>query len=346
MSPVDRHDCVAADSLLDVLRGHTGLPHLAWRRPPERLAGGFWAEMFVVELAGAPPELAGTLVARLMPDPDVAALETAVQSWAHDRGVPVPRVRASGERSDRFDRAWMLMDHIAGAPILSGLSGPAALLQLPRLARALPDLLAEVAVLLHTVPADDLLTTMHARSPRRPHTPAAQLERSKELAGHVGEPGLAAIASRLTEQIPEGSRVALCHGDLHPFNVLATDDGPVLIDWSAATLGIPEFDVAFTQLMLANPPLLAPRPLAPPIRAAGRALARRFLARYRRLGGAVDGSALEWSTDVHALRILLDVAGWQRAGTMAAHRGHPWMLLRGPMAERLHARHGVAVVGR
>lgn len=343
MSP-DRSDDVTTGALLEVLRARTGNANLTWRRPPQRLSGGFWAEMFVVELEGAPPDLDGTMVARLMPDPAVAALETAVQAWAHAKGISVPRVRLSGERGGLLDRAWMLMDHVAGAPILAGLSGPAALLQLPRLARALPDLLAEVAVALHAAQADDLAATMLARSPSRPATPAAHLQRIEELASALGEPDLVLVASRLADQVPSPDRVVLCHGDLHPFNVLASADGPVLVDWSAATVGAPEFDLAFTELMLANPPLVAPRPLAPPIRAAGALLARRFLAHYRRRGGVIDPGALAWSRDLHSLRILLDVAGWTREGTLDAHRGHPWLMLQAAVTELLEARHGLPVV--
>ncbi|MBN1287750.1 MAG: phosphotransferase [Anaerolineae bacterium] len=43
---------------------------------------------------------------------------------------------------------------------------------------------------------------------------------------------------------------ALCHGDLHPENVLMTARGPVIIDWIDATQGHPLADVARTWMML------------------------------------------------------------------------------------------------
>src|SRR5262249_45632035 len=44
----------------------------------------------------------------------------------------------------------------------------------------------------------------------------------------------------------------LCHGDLHPANVLIASAGPVVIDWFAASRGAPCLDVARTSLLLGD----------------------------------------------------------------------------------------------
>jgi aminoglycoside phosphotransferase (APT) family kinase protein len=44
----------------------------------------------------------------------------------------------------------------------------------------------------------------------------------------------------------------LLHLDLHPANVLLTARGPVLIDWTNATDGPPDLDVALTAVILAQ----------------------------------------------------------------------------------------------
>ncbi len=41
-----------------------------------------------------------------------------------------------------------------------------------------------------------------------------------------------------------GGALTLCHGDVHPGNVLVATDGPVLIDWDLLCVGPPEFDHA------------------------------------------------------------------------------------------------------
>ncbi len=50
---------------------------------------------------------------------------------------------------------------------------------------------------------------------------------------------------------PGGAAGRVVHLDLHPGNVLCTDDGPVVIDWSNATVADPAEDVATTWLLLA-----------------------------------------------------------------------------------------------
>ncbi len=41
----------------------------------------------------------------------------------------------------------------------------------------------------------------------------------------------------------------VCHGDFHPYNILQTDQGLVVIDWVDATLGSPMADVCRTYLL-------------------------------------------------------------------------------------------------
>lgn len=58
----------------------------------------------------------------------------------------------------------------------------------------------------------------------------------------------------------------LVHRDLHPLNVIVTDHGPVVIDWSNAARGDPAYDAADVWVLLAcaDPPLNAvERALAP-----------------------------------------------------------------------------------
>jgi aminoglycoside phosphotransferase (APT) family kinase protein len=49
---------------------------------------------------------------------------------------------------------------------------------------------------------------------------------------------------------PSGARVL--HLDLHPLNVMLTERGPVVIDWTNAAAGDPAIDIAFTYLTLAG----------------------------------------------------------------------------------------------
>jgi aminoglycoside phosphotransferase (APT) family kinase protein len=55
-------------------------------------------------------------------------------------------------------------------------------------------------------------------------------------------------ALRVLDRLPDG--VSLCHGDLHPGNVLLTENRIAVIDWPGATRGVPEADHARTRLLL------------------------------------------------------------------------------------------------
>jgi aminoglycoside phosphotransferase (APT) family kinase protein len=46
--------------------------------------------------------------------------------------------------------------------------------------------------------------------------------------------------------------LVVVHGDLHPYNVIATADGPIVIDWRNAEEGTAEFDIAMTAVIFAQ----------------------------------------------------------------------------------------------
>jgi aminoglycoside phosphotransferase (APT) family kinase protein len=49
------------------------------------------------------------------------------------------------------------------------------------------------------------------------------------------------------ERLDHGAQ--LCHGDIHPGNVLVADQGPVIIDWIDAASGSPAADLGRTVLL-------------------------------------------------------------------------------------------------
>ena len=59
----------------------------------------------------------------------------------------------------------------------------------------------------------------------------------------------------LIERLPPGD--GLCHGDLHPGNVIMTADGPRIIDWTAAVRAPAALDLARCHVILSE--LVSPR---------------------------------------------------------------------------------------
>jgi aminoglycoside phosphotransferase (APT) family kinase protein len=322
------------DGLLAALRRQTSQPDMTWSSPPTPLAGGFWAEMYIIELDGARRELGGRLVARIMPDPATTAFETAIQRYLARCGFPVPAIRCSDRPSSDLDRAWSVMDFATGQPLLTGLSAATAIKTAPTLLRRLPDLLADAAATLHHCPIDGLHSelTDHTRQPDIRDF----LERIAAQADLVRRPDLARGAEHLAATTHE-ERV-ICHGDLHPFNLLVDGDRWTLIDWSTAVIADPHYDLGFTKLMLANPPLGGPAPVRAAMRAIGTRLANRFLRTYQHLTGrTVDPDRLAWGHRAHGLRAVVETATWEANNSLDAHRGHPWLTMRPVLEAQLES---------
>jgi aminoglycoside phosphotransferase (APT) family kinase protein len=70
-----------------------------------------------------------------------------------------------------------------------------------------------------------------------------RVERSDRVPEHLREAALDVL-----ERLPEGDR--LLHGDLHPGNLMLAGDIPTVIDWTNASRGHPDADLARTILLL------------------------------------------------------------------------------------------------
>jgi len=114
-------------------------------------------------------------------------------------------------------------------------------------------------------------------------------------------------ALALLDELPRGDRI--CHGDLHPANMLGTWDDPVVIDWGDASRGDGTADVARTELLvrIGEPPPDAPPTIRRLARLGRRALVDRYLAGYRR-GRRLDQGLLDrWRTVRAAARLGEDI---------------------------------------
>lgn len=313
-------------------------PDLALAARPERLGGGFWAEMWTLRLAEHGPRLPDRVVLRLAPDASHAAWETTVQRGVAQQGYPTPAILAAGEAT-ATTRFWSVMEHADGQPLLAGLSGVGALVRLPRLAGALPKRLAAAMTALHALDPDPIerdLTRITGRSVGVD----GLLDHFHERARALDEPALTRAVEHLTVGRPAPSGRVVCHGDLHPFNMLDHDGATTVLDWTAAQIAEPAYDVAFTALLLANPPLAAPAALTPVINGAGRALSRRFVRAYRANSTDITlrDADLRWYTQLHAVRILVELTAWRVAGELEDHRGHPWVAMAGAVQRLIERR--------
>jgi aminoglycoside phosphotransferase (APT) family kinase protein len=116
---------------------------------------------------------------------------------------------------------------------------------------------------------------------------------------------------------PVGS-LRLCHGDLHPSNVLLASDGPVIVDWFDASRGDPVADVARSSVTLLNDGANPPEHLPGADPATLGTLTGAYLARLRERMAIDDDILARWQAVSAVGRIaegvargpLLDV--WER----------------------------------
>jgi aminoglycoside phosphotransferase (APT) family kinase protein len=329
--------------LIGVLRNATGTPGLNYAGRPAPMTGGFWAELLSFSLAQPPDGWPAELVARLMPDPGAARKETIVQRAVAAAGFPTPCVRVAGGPDDGLGRAFMVMDRAAGRPALPGLDGGVTPAAAWRLLRQVPALLATAMARLHALDPglvrDDLEQVRD-----QPVTMAELLAALLRFAAEFGRQDLAGAGRWLADRPPGPAPDVICHGDLHPFNLLADGDRVTVLDWSTALLAPAAYDVGYTALLLSEPPMRVPGWQRPLVRPLGRMLARQFVRRYRRQAAAAFAPGeLRWYQAVICLRVLVEVASWEHYGVAGLHAGHPWLLSAPAFAARLQALTSIAV---
>ncbi len=293
---------------------------------PRPITGGQWATIFELRLTGLPDGVPPNLVLRVAPDPEMAAKEQAVQAAVAQLGVRTPRIHVTGAAGGPLGGAWAVMDFVPGAPLLADLDGVAALRRLPQVLVRLPRQLADTMASIHRLDPNPVSDSVHAAAPSVAFTVDELWPHLRAGAQAGARPDLADAIERLVQTQPPRDRSVICHGDLHPFNLLADGRRLTILDWTAAVVAPPVFDLAFTGLLLRHPPLTTPRALRPALAAGASVLARRFIRHYQRANPTADVTHLDWYTALHAARILGDHATWTRTGDPRA-RNHPWHLI-------------------
>jgi aminoglycoside phosphotransferase (APT) family kinase protein len=315
------------DAVLTGLGEQFRAPNLKLDGPPHQLGGGFWAESWALTFVPLPERaLPSQVVLRLAPVSHLAAWENTIQTGVGKQGYPTPRIYSSDSARDGL-RAWCVMDFAAGHPLLAGLNGVRTFATLPRLSHTLSITLARAAADLHRLdpaPIESELARLNDQPVGADGLIDHYITRILELPDRSLRLALEALAANR----PVSQTRVVCHGDLHPFNVLVSGTQYTVLDWTSARIADPAFDLAFTHLLLANPPLSAPKALRPIINLAGRCMANRFLAAYHEYStNQINSDTLDWYRSLQAFRILFDLAYWRDTDTLGVRREHPWWVI-------------------
>ena len=239
-------------------------------------------------------------VLRLLRDPlggesldEVGALAEAARA----AGVATPALLGRAEVAGRRGQVLERVDGVDHFTVLA---------RRPWLAGSLARELGRVQARMHAVHLDDGFRSVHAIVRRRLTSPFVPAE-------------VAAVAETALQRLPDGD--TLCHGALHPGNLLRTADRTVVIDWTGAARGAPRADLARTVLMLrvaavADGTPAVVRHLVGPLR---RGFARRTLDAYA-AAATVDRAQLDAWIPVRAADRLADGVAEERASLLELSR--------------------------
>ena len=186
-----------------------------------KLAEGREAELYTWD---------GNAVLRLLRDPNAHASnerQRAAMLAAAGAGVRVPAVR---EAVIHDGRPGLVMERIDG-PDLLALVG-----RQPWRVLWVAGHTGRAHAALHRATAPESLPSVR-------RVIRYLLERSDRVPEH-----LHSFALNVLEALPEGDR--LLHGDFHPGNLMLAGDTPTVIDWTNASRGHPDADLARTILLL------------------------------------------------------------------------------------------------
>ena len=121
------------------------------------------------------------------------------------------------------------------------------------------------------------------------------------------------LASAALQRLPDGN--AICHGDYHPDNLIASPRGAIVIDWMTGTHGNPAADVARTVLLFQTAVL--PEGVSAIKRVMTQIFRRAFLAAYlrayRRLRPISAADIARWLPILAAARLNERIAAEEAA---------------------------------
>ena len=161
--------------------------------------------------------------------------EARVARAVHAAGLPVPAV---GEIIEMGSRLALVYERVDGLPM------DQVLAKNPWKFPSFTRLLAQLHIDMHT-------SSITPDIPSQKHRLEQRMQETDVLPNDLKN----AVLNTL-RKMPDGER--LCHGDFHPQNVLMTQQGPVIIDWTDATRGDPIADVARSSIILQGAALTNP----------------------------------------------------------------------------------------
>jgi protein-S-isoprenylcysteine O-methyltransferase Ste14/aminoglycoside phosphotransferase (APT) family kinase protein len=240
-----RDTTTLADQLISYLRAELGNPALAYASPLTQLQGGYETSTYRFQLDCASDEWSVPLVLRLYPafyGPRNAVWESTVQNVLAGQGYPVARAHLVCTDMSVLGGAFFVMDCLPGQPLVAAPLETAF------------ELLGKAHAELHNIDPGPLIQALDAQGiAERDYRLSEQFGGLRHTAR--GVPWIAPVVNWLLEhRPPEPERLAVCHGDFHPLNLLYADGRVTgVLDWPGFAVADPAFDVANSLVLITIP---------------------------------------------------------------------------------------------
>jgi aminoglycoside phosphotransferase (APT) family kinase protein len=306
-TPQVEADAVAGPLLshLQLALGEAGLTYLT---PPVPIMGGFDTSIFAFELRGTPDAWAGPLILRVYRDGGQAQaqFETAAQNAVAAQGYPAPAMLHMCDDATVLGGAFAIMPRVPGVTMIDRIFSPA----LFRIA----GLLAQAHAELHAIDVAAVRDALAAAGcDLAQRSTAADISATIDAIDAAQLDGLRRGLAWLTANRPGDGPIAVCHGDLHPLNVMMDgNDVSGVLDWANLRITDPMWDVGATVALMSQGPIELPgviRPVVDFVR-------RRLVARYLKTYGAahqINAASLDYYEAVRLFGFLLEVGTYRQS---------------------------------
>jgi aminoglycoside phosphotransferase (APT) family kinase protein len=227
-----------SDNLLSFLSEELSDTKVDYEIPPSQLQGGYDTSIFQFKLKNVQSSLSGPLVLRVFRKshpPKQAIVESVIHNSLVDQGFLVPYVYYACIDDKYMGSQFLIMDFLIGALLPTIFDEDTAIV------------LGKTHAMLHNADSSQLNEDMIAEGfGGRQYSIDGKLDRLLKASEHL--PWLEKIVFWLVENKPSDcEHPSICHGDFHPYNLLAKDgEVTAILDWSSCIVGDPAADVAST----------------------------------------------------------------------------------------------------
>jgi aminoglycoside phosphotransferase (APT) family kinase protein len=243
--PNEKTDQIAG-KLITYLRDELNDSTIEYDSPLTQLQGGFETATYRFQPKGIQKERNKRLVLRLYPErygPESAVWESSVQNALANEGYPVARAYFICTDKSILGGAFFIMDFLPGKLMASA---PI---------ETIPEMLGKTHAALHRIDPESVFKSLNEQGIDENK---CRLNNRFDFLQNIAKelPWICDSVDWLMENRPsEPRRLAICHGDFHPLNILI-QDGRVtgVLDWPGFLIADPALDIANTIFLITVPP--------------------------------------------------------------------------------------------